>query len=284
LEIKQIEIDKLTVVGNLNSELSYALQNATNEPHVYIKANSTGYIEGKFFSYGYSEAVYFCYDAINSQAMGKRSFRMEFNPSKITVEQTEWLKSRIIYILDDIGITRLDLAFDCDFDLSSFSYEYQNSLMSNEIKGRTGKIQTMYFGSRNSNLFYRIYDKKVELKEKQGIIIDDPILWRYEIEIKNAHIIDKVIQYEFPLFDDKRIIQYDVDSLPAIDNLIITGLLAKPRLMGELSKNTRTKYRKLLKNLGGNDVTPLFIEKLDKKKPELIREINSWLSTDIPIG
>lgn len=277
MEVKKITLDKMTIVGNLNSELSYALQNAANEPHVYIKGSSTKYIEGKFFSFGYSESVYFCYDAMNSQSMGKRSFRMEFNPSKMTVEQSEWLKSRIIYILDDIGITRLDLAFDCDFDLSTFSFEYSNALKSNEIRSRTGKIETMYFGSRNSNLFYRIYDKKVELKDKQNILISDPILWRYEVEIKNADIIDKMIEYKFPLFDNKRIIQYGVDSLSVNDNLMITGLLIKPQLMDQLSKNSRTKYRKMMKNLDGIDVTPLFVKKLDEKKPELISEINSWL-------
>lgn len=285
MEIKQITLDKMTIVGHLNTELSYALQNAVNEPHVRIKGlPTTAYVEGQFFFYGYSEPVYYCYDAINSKSMGKRNFRMEFNPSKITLEQSEWLKSRIIYILDDVGVTRLDLAFDCDFDLSAFSFEYSSALKTNEIRSRTGKIETMYFGSRNSNFFYRIYDKKVELKDKQDILISDPILWRYEIEMKNADIIDKMIQYEFPVFDDKRIIQYDVDSLSVNDNLMVTGLLVKPQLMDKLSKNSRTKYRKLMKNLDGIDVTPMFIEKLNTKKPELIGQINSWLGINIPIG
>ena len=277
MEIKGIQIDKMTVVGQLNTELSYALQNAVDEPHVRIKGlPTTGYIEGQFFFYGYSEPVYYCYDDVNSNAMGKRNFRMEFNPSKITSEQTQWLKDRIIYVLDDVGITRLDLAFDCDFDLSLFNFEFKSALKSSEHKDRTGKIETMYFGSRNSDIYYRIYNKKLELKEKQDVIIDEPILWRYEIEMKNADTIEKIIDYKLPIFDDKRIIQYDVDSLPVNDSLIITGLLAKPELMGRLSKNTRTKYRKMLKSLGGFDVTPLFIEKLNEKKPELIGQINSW--------
>lgn len=279
MEIKDIKIDKLTVVGHLNNELAYALQNAVDEPHVrIIGLPTTGYIEGQFFFYGYDEPVYYKYDDVNSNSMGRRNFRMEFNPSKITPEQSQWLKSKIIYVLDDIGITRLDLAFDCDFDLTLYSFEFKYALKSSENKGRTGKIETMYFGSRTSDVYYRIYDKKLELKEQQDTVIEDPILWRYEVELKNADNIEKLLDDKLPIFDDKRIIQYDVDSLPVTDNLMITGLLAKPQLMDKLSKNTRTKYRKIMKSLGGNDVTPLFIEKLNEKKPELIGEINSWRS------
>lgn len=277
MEIQKIQIDKITVVGNLNTELAYALQNIVDEPHVRIKGlPTTGYIEGQFFFYGYDEPVYYCYDEINSNAMGKRNFRMEFNPSKITSEQSQWLKDKVIYILDDIGITRLDIAFDCNFDLSLFNFEFKSSLKSVEHRDRTGKMETMYFGSRNSDIYYRIYNKKLELKEKQDIIIADPILWRYEIEMKNADTIEKIIDYKLPIFDDKRIIQYDVKTLPVNDRVMVIGLLAEPDLLGELSKNTRTKYRKILKSLGGFDVTPVFIEKLNEKKPELIGQINSW--------
>lgn len=268
----------MTIVGHLDTELSYALQNAVNEPHVRIKGlPKTGYVEGQFFFYGYPEPVYYCYDNIMAKSFERRNFRMEFNPSKITLEQSEWLQSKIMYILDNVGITRLDLAFDCDFDLSYCDFEYKHALKSHEIKSSTKKIETMYFGSRNSDVFYRIYDKKVELKEKQGVLIEDPILWRYEVELKNADFIENVLKSGLNIFDDKRIIQYDIDTLPVMDNLIITGLIAKPKLMDKLSKNTRTKYRKIMKSLGGNDITPIFNKKLHEKKPELIGQINSWL-------
>lgn len=278
MQIKDIFIDKLTVVGSLNSNFTHVLQTLIDEPHVRIKGiPTTGYIEGQFYFYGdEGEPVYFCYDEVNAQAMGKRNFRMEFNPSKITLAQAEWLKDKVIYILDDVGLTRLDLAFDCDFDLSTYTFEFQNALKSSEFRSRTGKIETMYYGSRNSDVYHRIYDKKQELKDKQNVIVDEPILWRYEIEFKNARVIELLREYELPLFNDQRIIQYDLDGLPPVEKLMITGLLAKPEVMGELTKYARTKYRKLMKSLGGTDVTSLFKAELDKKKPELIGEINSW--------
>lgn len=284
MEIKEISIDKMTIVGHLNSELAYALQNLINEAHVRIKGTpGTAFVEGQFFYFGETEPVYFSYDDINSSAMSKRNFRMEFNPSKITSKQSKWLKDHVLYILDDIGITRLDLAFDCDFDLSTFSYEFQNSVKSSVFRGRTGKIETMYFGSRNSNAYYRIYDKKLELQEKHDTVVADPILWRYEIELKNAAFVERVIDFNLPIFDDKRIIQYSIDTLPVNDALMVAGLLAKPELMGKLTNYARKKYRKLMKSLGGNDITDLFKAELNKKKPELIGEINSWrkISTSV---
>lgn len=277
MEIKGINLDKITIVGHLDSDMSYGLQSVLNEPHVRIKGvPMTGYVEGQFFFYGYEEAVYYCYDELNASVMGKRNFRMEFNPSKITSEQTEWLKDKIIYILDEVGVTRLDIAFDCDFDLSLFDYEFKHALKKHVITGRNGKVETIYFGSRNSNNYYRIYNKKEELKEQQGIIIDEPILWRYEIEMKNADFIEQVIDSGLSIFDDKRIIQYSSDTLSVNDKVMIAGLLAEPDLMGELTKYARTKYRKMMKSLQGNDITFLFKAELDKKKPELIGQINSW--------
>lgn len=304
MEILNIKLDKITVVGNLNTELAFALEHATNEPHVLIKGTPTiGYIEGQFFFYGDYEPVYYKYDSVNSESMGKRNFRMEFNPSKITLEQSEWLKDKIIYILDSISVTRADFAFDCDFDLSKFDYEFKSTLSGNKWWGQDQKTQTLYYGSRNSDFYYRIYNKKLEQEkeiEKQKkkiekrklkkmsleetLLVEDikPLLydaecwWRYEIEVKNADTIDNLIQDNLPLFSDKRIIIHDINTLKGNDAVMVTGLLANSELWKEIHPNSRTKYRKIIKSLGGNDITPLFIGKLNEKKPELIREINSW--------
>lgn len=277
MKIKSISIDKMTIVGDLHSELSYALQKLTLEPHVKIIGTpSYDYIEGQFFEYGDTESIYFNFDVNKSKAMDKRNFRMEFNPSKITSEQMVWLKDNVISLLEQVGFTRLDFAFDCDSDLSEFTFEFKNSLKSQIIRGRNGKTETMYFGSRTSNAFYRVYDKKLELQEKQKITVGDSVLWRFEMELKNADFIDNIIDFELPLLDDIRIIQYDIDSLPVNDALMITGLIEKPELMGKLTKYARTKYRKMMKKLDGTDLTSVFKAELDKKKPELIGEINSW--------
>lgn len=307
MDIFDVVIDKLTIVGHLDDSMLDSFQNVLDEPHVLIRGVPTsGCVEGKFFGYGYKDSVYFCYDEVNSAAMKKRNFRMEFNPTKITTEQSEWIKSKIIYILSNRGITRLDIAFDCGFDLSTFNFEYKSSLKEHIIRSRDKGLETLYFGSRNSDFFYRIYNKKLEQekerktkiralerKEKQGLFVDysdpknevDSLVydsehwWRYEVEVKNASTVEKIVSAGLPLFDGKRIIRHDKSTLKGIDKVMLTGLNADPGLWKELHKNTRTKYRKLQKQLDGVDVTPIFNKKLNEKKPELIGEINSWLNS-----
>ncbi|WP_445013270.1 hypothetical protein, partial [Klebsiella pneumoniae] len=50
------------------------------------------------------------------------NFRIEFNPNKLNQEQIEWLQQNVISMLSDVGITRLDLAFDVDFKLSDYQF------------------------------------------------------------------------------------------------------------------------------------------------------------------
>ena len=56
-----------------------------------------------------------------------RNMRVEFNPNKLTHEEMLWLKQNIIDYMEDDGFTRLDLAFDFEYDLSDYyGHEHQN--------------------------------------------------------------------------------------------------------------------------------------------------------------
>jgi len=305
MEIFDCFIDKLTIVANLNVDLSYALQNLTNEPHVYIKGIPTvGFIEGQFFSYGYDESVYFSYDSVNSEAMGKRNFRMEFNPRKISVEQEKWLKDKVIYLLDDIGFSRVDIASDCDFDLSEFYFVPYQAVKTGFWYGLDGKMETMYFGSRTSNVFRRVYNKRAEVENSNKKIdsanekivarnlllpveeqvpllspnkVERETWWRFEYELKHATHVDELIDFNIPLFNDIRVFKPDYDGLSVNDLIYLKTLLNEPKMINKLSKNVKTKYRKLMREMQSEiDVTNLFKEKMQKKTPELLEQLNSW--------
>ena len=63
------------------------------------------------------------YDKLKGQARNARPFRMEFNPNKLRTVDTEILNTIIPY-LEDISITRADLAFDFfNLDCSEFILE-----------------------------------------------------------------------------------------------------------------------------------------------------------------
>jgi len=305
VEIFDCFIDKLTIVGNLDIDLAYALQNLTNEPHVYVDGLPTvGAIKGQFFNYGYDESVYFSYDSVNSKAMGKRNFRMEFNPRKISVEQEKWLKDKVIYLLDDIGFSRVDIASDCDFDLSEYTFTTYQACKSGFWYGLDGKMETMYLGSRSSDVFRRVYNKRAEvenankkinganekailrnlllpLDQQIPLLIPNPIeretWWRFEYELKHSTSLDELIAFNLPLFNDLRVFKPNYDNLSVNDSLALIGLEKRPDLFAKLSKNTRSKYRKIMREMQADvDITSLFKETLQKKSPELVAELNSW--------
>lgn len=108
-------------------------------------------------------------------------------------------------IRDNGHVTRLDIAID-DIGSIYFSTDDVYKLYSNtqvvskfrnmrnvvesEVSGRrTG--HTIYFGSRTSDIFLRVYDKQLERNKKlaaSGVCVDNPWV-RWELELKNDRAI-----------------------------------------------------------------------------------------------
>ncbi len=78
-----------------------------------------------------------------------------------------WLKQNIISYLDDVSFTRLDLAFDFEFDLNDYYALSDKSVKKTIFYGRNVKPETKYFGVRNSDRFIRIYNKNKNVKIMQ---------------------------------------------------------------------------------------------------------------------
>lgn len=158
---------------------------------------------------GYKSSEYFdgisvCYDGskwvddkgvvhdmgimVNISGKGCRAF--EDNSSRTL----SYLLLNLVEDLDDINITRMDLAFDdfegvLDINFLADDFLKKNYVtrfhkckleysIDSDIEGKT-----LYFGSEKSDLMYRIYDKKAEQK-----IIDDSMHWvRFEMQCRNKH-------------------------------------------------------------------------------------------------
>ncbi len=93
--------------------------------------------------------------------------RVEFNPNKLSHDEVLWLKQNIISYLDDVSFTRLDLAFDFEFDLNDYYALSDKSVKKTIFYGRNVKPETKYFGVRNSDRFIRIYNKNKNVKIMQ---------------------------------------------------------------------------------------------------------------------
>lgn len=273
LEILGVYFDKVTVVGNLYKEAESSLQHLINT----VESRITGFptmsaVKGKI----YGPWVHFEYDEMNGKSMKKGNFRLEYNPRKMPLDLQQQMVSDFKPMLHDVHFTRLDLAFDCDIDLGLYSHEHKNPMKRSEHYGLGGKLETLYFGSRTSNIYSRTYDKKQQLLDIEQKEIPEPILWRYEVEMKNRKFIDAMINFDFPIFERVRFIDYDITSLSGNDRVMVQALVDHPPLINELSSKTKAKYRKIIRGLGGNDVTPIFDSALKKELPQLKRQLEQW--------
>ena len=101
------------------------------------------------------------YDKIKGQAFNARPFRLEFNPNKLRSVDTEIIDTIIPY-LEDISISRADLAFDLfEVDCSEFVLEKKGRpTATKEFRSDTGKLETKYLGASRSEKQVRLYNKK----------------------------------------------------------------------------------------------------------------------------
>lgn len=273
MEILGVYFDKITLVGNLYKEAEGTLQHLLNTVESHVMGVPTmSAVKGKI----YGDWVYFEYDELMGKAFKKGNFRLEYNPRKMPVELQQQMVSTFKPMLHDIHFTRLDLAFDCDSDLGEYSHEHKNPMKRAEYYGISGKLETLYYGSRTSNIYSRTYDKKQQLWDIEQKEIPEPVLWRYELELKNRKFIDAMINFDFPVFERVRFVKYDITTLSGNDRVMVQALVDHPSLINELSSATKTKYRKIIRGLGGDDVTPIFAGALKKELPQLKRQLEQW--------
>lgn len=84
-------------------------------------------------------------------------FRLEFNPAH-ELEET----ASIARLFEDARLTRVDYAVDYDgVDLNDYIYE-RPGVKREEIRGRSGRLETLYLGRKSSAVMLRVYDKAKE--------------------------------------------------------------------------------------------------------------------------
>lgn len=273
MKIIDVHFDRFALVGNLCHDAESDLQFFLDRTGSTIKSVGTSRVVAQLFG----GAVYLEYDLLQGKAFNKGNFRIDYNPSKLAKEVHEDLIQSLKPMLYDLHFTRIDVAFDCDFDLSQYTHEHVTPLEWAQFGGKTGAVQTLYYGSRNSDYYSRTYNKKVQLKEVEDIEYKElEYWWRYELEIKNKRACESMIALDFPIFERVRFKSYGYEEMTGSDRIVVEGLVKKPELMGVLSQYERSKYRKLIKQLEAEDITPIFESALKNKLPKLKRELRAW--------
>jgi len=267
----------MTVMGDLGdnrvSGLNFLIKKFSIARENRIHVSDSRYhdrVKGKFLD----DLVYFEYDRLKAKTYNTRNFRMEFNPNNLNQEQIEWLQHNVIPMLSDVGITRLDLAFDVDFKLSDYEFISMGNAReksSVEFRNSSNELETKYIGKRESDKMIRFYNKKVE-QIKKGNKVDLPHWWRLEFELKR-----ETVDEFADVFETLQIKKPDLTEIENIkDRALLYYLRDYPEAWNELANSTKSKYRKMLREIKNKNMTPLFKKELKKKKAELLEQLDSW--------
>ncbi|HGX1405969.1 TPA: replication initiation factor domain-containing protein [Staphylococcus aureus] len=265
----KLSFDAMTIVGNLNRDNAQALSKFMSvEPQIRL----WDILQTKFKAKALQEKVYIEYDKVKADSWDRRNMRIEFNPNKLTRDEMIWLKQNIISYMEDDGFTRLDLAFDFEDDLSDYYAMSDKAVKKTIFYGRNGKPETKYFGVRDSNRFIRIYNKKQERKDNADDEVMSEHLWRVEIELKRD-----MVDYWNDCFSDLHILQPDWKTIQrTADRAIVFMLLSDEEEWGNLHRNSRTKYKNLIKEISPVDLTDLMKSTLKANEKQLQKQIDFW--------
>ena len=216
------------------------------------------------------------YDKLKGQAFNARPFRMEFNPNKLRSVDTEILSTIITY-LEDIAISRVDLAFDLfEVDCSEFILEKKGRpTATKEWRDKNGKLETKYLGASRSEKQIRLYNKKVEQLEN-GSEEDKEFAkqfqhwWRLEFQLRS-----RSVEEIFEVIDSVIFKPFVFDNLPVETQIYLVAYTRNKNVWQKLHRNTRTKYKKILETYQTSDTDYLQLMKdlLKHERPVLEKQL-----------
>lgn len=220
-KLNSISIDRIGITGNIEVPI--------NLQRLMLPLSSSGFKLGS--------SIHSAYCA----PLGNGRWRLDFNPNNVDSIEILLLFLQGMYCKK---ISRLDIAFDIYNDPNFFSYSYLQSGMTQNIYSKSGKLQTIYYGSRKSDKFIRQYDKKAEQHSK-GIDVDYAFWGRLEIQYRHRFVADWFSSTSEIL---NKIEYVDYSNLPYNERALIYSIKNNIVCWGELSAPTRLKYKKIISN------------------------------------
>lgn len=230
-------IDRLTIVCD------FKYDDLFNQLVNYINNNNNAYKEYKNMSTFFEKS--FDVPGLGMLQIDRKlmKLRLDFNPNNIT-EDGKRQFNILIGFVDDIHYTRLDLAIDLfNYNIKDYNIIDIGNRKTAYFYDRTGKLETIYSGSMKSDKYIRIYNKAVEQKMKN---LD---WWRFEIQLRDVYI-DKYLSELVDFYQDILVFQYSSSlEYSQEENAMIEYLLHDISRIEKLGKNSRTKYKQIIKSL-----------------------------------
>ncbi|HGD4889921.1 TPA: replication initiation protein [Streptococcus agalactiae] len=270
MELK-VSLDNITITAYIKSYKLLGLKRLV-EGHTAIIIQTA--MTDMFRAYtkdGGQVVLHMEYDKIKGQAFNARPFRLEFNPNKLRSVDTEIIDTIIPY-LEDISISRADLAFDLfEVDCSEFVLEKKGRpTATKEFRSDTGKLETKYLGASRSEKQVRLYNKKKEQlengtdKEKE-FESQFKHWWRLEFQLRS-----RSVEEIFEVINTVVFKPFKFEGLPVETQIYLVALTRDKNLWKQLHRNTRAKYKKILETYQTSDIDYLGLLK-DLLKHERLR-------------
>lgn len=277
-------IDRITIVGKLKENLYYHRDSdilildfeqlmRVNEDNGYLK--SVGANAWKLSDIHGENIAY-----IEMLKYQKGYGRIDFNPNKINKFLAGSMKNFIHDLFLYPHFSRADIACDMIDVPDEFITQYRvvDPISFKPIYGRSGKLETAYWGSRSSERQIRMYNKKLEQEQKRKIVPSEiKTWWRFELQLRrgkanNWHdmVHESLNSFASPHF-------LPIDTKPN-DKVMLAGLNANPEMWGFLERRMKYKLRDILKQESLNDeLTNHLRDSFDESSKELKDELDSWL-------
>ncbi|MCW8703974.1 replication initiation factor domain-containing protein, partial [Acinetobacter baumannii] len=277
-------IDRITIVGKLKENIYYHTTHDVlildfeqlmrlNEGNGYLKAVGNN---GWQLLDQYEENI--AYIEILKWQEGKG--RIDFNPNKINQFLASSMKNFIHDLFLEPHFSRADIACDIIDVPDEFITQYRvvDPVSFKPIYGRSGKLETAYWGSRASERQIRMYNKKLEQETKRKIVPKEiDTWWRLELQLRRGKATDwhAMVHESLDSFASPHFLPV---STKPIDKVLTSGLIADQNNWSIISRDLKYRLRKLLKQESQNDeLTNHLRESFAESSSELKEELDTWL-------
>ncbi|MDN6915063.1 replication protein, partial [Klebsiella pneumoniae] len=206
--------------------------------------------------------------------------RIDFNPNKISQFLAGSMKNFIHDLFLEPHFSRADIACDIIEVPDDFITQYRlvDPVSFKPIYGRSGKLETAYWGSRASERQIRLYNKKLEQETKRKVVPKEvETWWRLEMQLRRGKATDwhNMVQESLNSFASLHFLP--IDTTPT-DRIMLAGLMSDQNFWSLLSRNSKYKYRELLKEESQNDeLTNHLRETFAESADNLKQELDTWL-------
>ncbi|MDI2589815.1 hypothetical protein OR571_22580, partial [Psychrobacillus sp. NEAU-3TGS] len=165
-------------------------------------------------------------------------------------------------------IKSFDLAFDVPVDMKS--------LFAISLTGRQKAYYkgTQYFGSSGNTGRLKIYDKKKELEQKQGVtILEDRTRIEYTVRLEEPIVFQWLCKADLTINEDYEVVYLNQEKLTGEIKSAVLAIHHDYMKMNEFTRTTKTKIKKALASMEKLDLDHAYRNAREK----IMKSINSYL-------